>query len=143
MIRTIEQLGAHITTASVDVTDEEQVTAWLSDHTRAGRPPVRGIIHAAGSVHDQLLVNMSEADFAKVVAAKITGTRVLHDAFEHHDLEFFVMFGSAGRPSPRRARGTTPPPTPFSTPSRTTARRRASQRSPSGGGRGRWEWSKS
>ena len=30
------------------------------------------------------------------VAPKITGTRVLHDAFKGHDLEFFVMFGSAG-----------------------------------------------
>ena len=39
---------------------------------------------------------MSEDDFAKVVAPKITGTRVLHDAFKDHDLEFFVMFGSAG-----------------------------------------------
>ena len=30
------------------------------------------------------------------MAPKITGTRVLHDAFKDHDLEFFVMFGSAG-----------------------------------------------
>ena len=45
---------------------------------------------------DQLLVNMSEDDFATVMAPKITGTRVLHDAFRGHDLEFFVMFGSAG-----------------------------------------------
>jgi NAD(P)-dependent dehydrogenase (short-subunit alcohol dehydrogenase family)/acyl carrier protein len=95
-IRKVEQIGARITTASVDVTDDDQVTAWLSDHIRAGGPPIRGIIHAAGSVHDQLLVNMSEDDFAKVVASKITGTRLLHNAFEHHDLEFFVMFGSAG-----------------------------------------------
>ncbi|MET0456282.1 MAG: type I polyketide synthase [Mycobacterium sp.] len=95
-IRTIERLGAHVTTASVDVTDEECLSAWLTRHTRAGGPPVRGVIHAAGAVHDQLLVNMSEDDYAKVVAPKITGTRVLHDAFEHHDLEFFVMFGSAG-----------------------------------------------
>ena len=85
-----------MTTASVDVTDEECLSAWLTSHTRAGGPPVRGVIHAAGAVHDQLLVNMSEDDYAKVVAPKITGTRVLHDAFEHHDLEFFVMFGSAG-----------------------------------------------
>ena len=39
---------------------------------------------------------MSEADFAKVMAPKVTGTRVLHEAFHDHDLEFFVMFGSAG-----------------------------------------------
>ena len=74
----------------------DQVQTWLSDHVRDGGRPVRGIVHAAGSVDDQLLVNMGEADFAKVMAPKITGTRVLHDAFTDHDLEFFVMFGSAG-----------------------------------------------
>ena len=95
-IRTIERLGVQIATASVDVTDADQVTTWLSDHTRGGGRPVRGIVHAAGSVDDQLLVNMSESDFAKVVAPKVTGTRVLHDVFQDHELEFFVMFGSAG-----------------------------------------------
>lgn len=95
-IRAIERLGAHITTASVDVTDVEQVRVWLSNHTREGGRPVRGIVHAAGLVDDQLLVNMREDDFAKVLAPKIIGTRVLHDTFIDHDLEFFVMFGSAG-----------------------------------------------
>ena len=41
-------------------------------------------------------MNTSEVDFAKVMAPKIIGTRVLHDTFKDHDLEFFVMFGSAG-----------------------------------------------
>ena len=39
---------------------------------------------------------MTESDFTAVMAPKVIGTRVLHDAFEGHDLEFFVMFGSAG-----------------------------------------------
>lgn len=95
-IRAIERLGAHVTSASVDITDAAQVKAWISDHTRGGGRPVRGIVHAAGSVADQLLVNMTEDDFAKVLAPKIIGTRVLHDTFKDHDLEFFVMFGSAG-----------------------------------------------
>src|SRR5262249_14230826 len=73
-----------------------QVKAWLSNHIREGGRPVRGIIHAAGSVDDQLLVNMSAADFAKVMAPKVAGTRALHGVFEGHDLDFFVMFGSAG-----------------------------------------------
>ncbi|OBK23641.1 polyketide synthase [Mycobacterium asiaticum] len=95
-IRKIERIGAQVVTASVDITDAHQVQSWLDDYTRQGGREVRGIVHAAGSVHDQLLVNISEADFAKVLAPKITGTRVLHNAFQHHDLEFFVMFGSAG-----------------------------------------------
>jgi acyl transferase domain-containing protein/acyl carrier protein len=95
-IRKIEHLGAQVTTASVDITDVDQVKTWLSDHITDGGRPVRGIIHAAGSVDDQLLVNMTEADFSKVLAPKTIGTRVLHNAFEGRDLEFFVMFGSAG-----------------------------------------------
>jgi acyl transferase domain-containing protein/NAD(P)-dependent dehydrogenase (short-subunit alcohol dehydrogenase family)/acyl carrier protein len=95
-LQMIERLGAHIETASVDVTIADEVTTWLSEHISRGGRPVRGIVHAAGSVNDQLLVNMREEDYAKVTAPKITGTRVLHDAFEGQDLDFFVMFGSAG-----------------------------------------------
>ena len=95
-IRKIERLGAQVTTASVDITDVDQVENWLSNHLREGGRPVRGIVHAAGSVDDQLLVNMTEADFTKVLAPKTVGTRLLHNAFQGHDLEFFVMFGSAG-----------------------------------------------
>lgn len=96
VIRAVERLGAHVDTASVDVTVAGEVQAWLGDHDRAGGRPVRGIIHAAGVVDDQLLVNMSEHDFAKVLAPKVTGTWALHDAFKEHELDFFVLFGSAG-----------------------------------------------
>ncbi|MCV7228013.1 type I polyketide synthase [Mycolicibacterium komossense] len=95
-IRAIERLGVQIATVSIDVADSEQVSGWLRNHMEEGGRPVRGIIHAAGSVNDQLLVNMSEDDFAKVMAPKVMGTQVLHDTFKDHDLEFFVMFGSAG-----------------------------------------------
>lgn len=95
-VQAIERLGVQIATASVDVADRDQVTTWLAEHIRDGGRPVRGVVHAAGTVNDQLLVNLSEADFATVMAPKVTGTRVLHDALKDHDLEFFVMFGSAG-----------------------------------------------
>jgi hypothetical protein len=39
---------------------------------------------------------MTEDDFTKVMAPKVTGAGVLHKAFRGSDLEFFVMFGSAG-----------------------------------------------
>jgi acyl transferase domain-containing protein/acyl carrier protein len=96
MIRKIENLGAHVTTASVDITDVDQVQAWVTGHLRDGGRPVRGIVHAAGSVDDRLLVNMTETDFTTVMAPKVAGARVLHETFHDHDLEFFVMFGSAG-----------------------------------------------
>ncbi|MDO0976209.1 type I polyketide synthase [Mycolicibacterium frederiksbergense] len=95
-LRMIERLGAHIETASVDVTVADDVTSWLTDHLSRGGRPVRGVVHAAGLVSDQLLINMREEDYAKVTAPKIIGARVLHHAFEGHNLDFFVMFGSAG-----------------------------------------------
>ena len=95
-VRKLEQLGAQVTAASIDVTDADQLKAWLSDFMQEGGPPVRGVIHAAGSVSDHLLVNMTETTFAEVIAPKIAGTRALHDTFRDHDLEFFIMFGSVG-----------------------------------------------
>ena len=75
-IKAIERLGAQISTASVDVSDGAQVAAWLRDHIDSGGRPIRGVVHAAGSVDDQPLVNMSESDFAAVLAPKVTGARV-------------------------------------------------------------------
>ncbi|MHA0286052.1 type I polyketide synthase [Mycobacterium sp. C3-094] len=95
-IRRIERLGAHVRCVAVDITDAEHVERWRDEHDRAGSPPIRGIVHAAGSVDDRLLVSMTEEDFATVMAPKVIGTRLLHNAFEKADLDFFVMFGSAG-----------------------------------------------
>ncbi|MDX1872288.1 type I polyketide synthase [Mycolicibacterium sp. 120266] len=95
-IRAVERLGAQVDTACVDVTDAHQVRDWLHRHLRSGGRPVRGIIHAAGVVDDQLLINMSDDDFLKVLSPKISGTWALHDAFIEENLDFFVLFGSAG-----------------------------------------------
>uniref|UniRef100_V5XF08 Polyketide synthase n=2 Tax=Mycobacteriaceae TaxID=1762 RepID=V5XF08_MYCNE len=94
--RLIERLGAQIETVSADITDAEEMNRWLTGHLRGGGRPVRGIVHAAGSVNDQLIVNMSEQDYARVLGPKVTGARVLHDVFAGHELDFFVLFGSAG-----------------------------------------------
>lgn len=95
-VSALRRLGVDVTTAAVDVADADQVSAWLADHTRAGGRTVRGVVHAAGAVDDHLLVDVDRADFEAVLAPKVTGTRVLHNVFRDHDLEFFVMFGSAG-----------------------------------------------
>ncbi|MEH3138949.1 MAG: type I polyketide synthase [Mycobacterium kyogaense] len=95
-IRRIERLGAQVRSVAVDITDAESVERWRDEHEDSGGPPIRGIVHAAGSVDDRLLVSMTEEDFATVMAPKVVGTRLLHNAFEKENLDFFVMFGSAG-----------------------------------------------
>jgi acyl transferase domain-containing protein/acyl carrier protein len=95
-LRMIERLGAQIETASVDVTVADDVTRWLAEHLAGGGRPIRGVVHTAGSVRDQLLVNMAEDDYVSVTAPKIVGTRVLDEVLGDQNLDFFVMFGSAG-----------------------------------------------
>ena len=58
-IRRIERLGAQVRCAAVDITDAEQVERWRDEYLQGGLPPIRGIVHAAGSVDDRLLVNMT------------------------------------------------------------------------------------
>ena len=66
---------------------------------------------------------MTEVDFTKVMAPKITGARVLHNAFREQRSGVLrdVRVGGIGR-SPRPAKATTPPRTRSSTPSRTTGK---------------------
>jgi acyl transferase domain-containing protein/acyl carrier protein len=83
-----------ILVSRTDIASTEQVAAVLS---RAGvtLPPVRGVIHAAGTLDDGVLLQQNWARFAKVLAAKVEGAWNLHEQTQHLDLDFFVMFSSA------------------------------------------------
>jgi acyl transferase domain-containing protein len=98
-IRAIETQGASVTTASVDVTDAQQMAALFA---RFGStlPQLRGVIHAAtSSVHafgtgSVSLTELSLADFVGMLRAKVHGTWILHDLTRSLDLDFFVGFSS-------------------------------------------------
>jgi len=57
-------------------------------------PPVLGIVHAAGLVEDQLVLQTTLESFNHVLAPKIAGTLALHQAFLPKTVEFFHMFSS-------------------------------------------------
>jgi acyl carrier protein len=70
----------------------------------AAMPSVRGIIHAAGSLADGVLLSQSWSQFASLFPAKIEGAENLHRLTQSMDLDFFVLFsagasliGSAGQ----------------------------------------------
>jgi acyl carrier protein len=66
----------------------------LGDIAR-NRPPLRGIVHAAGVVEDGVLLEQSWERFAAVMRAKVEGSWVLHRLTRGVDLDFFVLFSSA------------------------------------------------
>ena len=95
-IREIEAKGASVYLAQVDSADEEQLPAFLRRYEDEGWPPIMGVVHAAGTVRDQLLVNMDDEAFRSVSRPKIQGAALLHRLFAHAPLDFFILYSSTG-----------------------------------------------
>jgi acyl carrier protein len=58
------------------------------------RPPIRGVIHSAGTARPRLLGQSDNAEFLSVLPAKVAGAWNLHTAFADTPLDFFVLFSS-------------------------------------------------
>ncbi|HEY1805016.1 MAG TPA: SDR family NAD(P)-dependent oxidoreductase [Terracidiphilus sp.] len=94
---TIERLrasGARISIAQCDVSIETDLAAVLN-RSALQMPPLRGIIHAAGTLDDGALHRQTWSRFQAVMAAKVYGASNLHRMASHLQLDFFVLFSSA------------------------------------------------
>jgi acyl transferase domain-containing protein/alpha-beta hydrolase superfamily lysophospholipase len=93
-VRRLETAGARVQVFVVDVAEASamgQVFATI----HATLPPLRGVIHAAGTLNDGLLDQQSLERFAQVAAPKIAGAWLLHHLTRAVSLDFFVLFSSA------------------------------------------------
>jgi aryl carrier-like protein len=79
--------------AQADVADAQQLAQVLSQ-VASKMAPLRGILHAAGTVDDGMLPEQTMARFASVMAPKVRGTWNLHTLTAKTPLDFFVMFSS-------------------------------------------------
>ena len=93
-IRGIEKLGAVVEAVSLDATDSAALGAFVRERREHHIPPFRGIIHAAGSVQDQIMVRMTKDQLDQVLRPKVLGAWSLHEAFADEPLEFFTLFSS-------------------------------------------------
>lgn len=91
-----EGRGVRVHCAAVDSADEAQLRAWFAEHQRLRRPPIGGVVHAAGVVEDELMLRMSRDTFQRVMRPKLNSGWLLHRLFADTPLEFFVLFGSVG-----------------------------------------------
>jgi myxalamid-type polyketide synthase MxaE and MxaD len=94
-VRALEALGASVHLAPVDVTDEAALREFLDAFQREGWPPIRGVVHAAGTVHYGPLVQTTPAQLDEVLRSKVTGAWLLHRLLADEPLDFFVLFASA------------------------------------------------
>lgn len=90
----LAQNGVTVRPFTADVTQAAEITAVL-DQARHTMPPLHGVIHAAGILDDALLLQLTSAQLAQVMAPKVLGAWHLHQATQDDPLDFFILFSSA------------------------------------------------
>ncbi|KAI1132296.1 polyketide synthase [Nemania abortiva] len=86
--------GISIQLVTCDVSDREQVNRAVQE--AASKSTVRGVFNFAVSYQDISFDKMTEDMFHKGMAAKVLGTKNLHEATAQLPLDFFVMTSSLG-----------------------------------------------
>jgi myxalamid-type polyketide synthase MxaB len=94
VVAQLEQLGARVCVQSCDISRPDDVDKLLNDMVRLSLPTLRGIVHAAGVLDDDTLLQLSWNRFATVLAPKIDGSWNLHQLTKNLRLDFFVLFSS-------------------------------------------------
>jgi acyl transferase domain-containing protein/acyl carrier protein len=103
-IREMRALGAVIRTVSADVSQPEDVRRILAGFG-GDLPALRGILHAAAVVDDELIAKVDPAHLTKVMAPKAYGALNLHRETASANLDFFVMFSSIASLLPQPGHG--------------------------------------
>jgi len=100
-IHELEAAGVTVRYASLDVADEQQLSAFVQDLRRQQQPAIRGIIHAASVWQDQRgqslvrpLINLDAEAVQAVFRPKVVGSWQLYRLFRDAELDFFVLFSS-------------------------------------------------
>jgi NAD(P)-dependent dehydrogenase (short-subunit alcohol dehydrogenase family) len=94
MVEELAEKGVVVRSVTCDVSDREQVLRAMKD-ANADRP-VRGVLNFAVSYQDISFDKMTAEKFHQGMAAKVQGTKNLHDATTSLTLDFFAMVSSFG-----------------------------------------------
>lgn len=86
--------SAQVTSLSVDAADRE-ATQRLLEAIRRDMPPLKGVVHAAMTLDDELLGRLDHERFRAVLAPKVAGAWNLHQLTADDDLDLFVLCSSA------------------------------------------------
>ena len=92
-ISKLQQQGAEVKVVQADVCDFKaisEVFQQIDSHTK----PLKGIVHAAGTVGFQTIQQMELTELEQVMAPKIIGGWILHELTQNKQIDFFVSFSS-------------------------------------------------
>ena len=86
----LRQRGVKVEVAQLDVSSSEALAACL----KQPRPPIAGVIHAAGVLDDAMLLDQTREKFERVFQTKVLGAYHLHQHTLGCELDFFVLYSS-------------------------------------------------
>lgn len=89
----LRSAGVQIVDARCDVTRWEEVQS-LIDRIRGEMPPLKGVVHGAMVLDDELLTVLDETRFRKALDPKLLGAWNLHAATRDLPLDEFIGFSS-------------------------------------------------
>ena len=89
----LRRLGADLQSLVADVADRAELSAALAT-LRAERPPLGGVVHAAGALADAMVRNLTIEAITTVLRAKLQGTLLLDELLADTPLDFFVVTSS-------------------------------------------------
>lgn len=93
LISHLKKTGVTVTIFQGDVSNPKECEALVK--ILAGlQYPLKGIIHAAGSLDDGAVMSLDSERLQKIIAPKLTGAFNLHTLTTEYDLDFFVCFSS-------------------------------------------------
>jgi len=90
----LRRKGVRVRVIAADAAEPADVRRALDDLETA-MPPLRGIVHAAGVLHDALVGDQTWESFRRVLRPKVLGAWNLHEQTARNELDFFVLFSSA------------------------------------------------
>ncbi|UMP07614.1 beta-ketoacyl reductase [Amycolatopsis sp. EV170708-02-1] len=93
-VRALEAAGVTVVVVAADIADATAVTAALDG---LDLPPIRGVVHAAGTVDSTLLHDLDDETLRAVMRPKLSGALVLDELFPPGSLDFLVFFSSIGQ----------------------------------------------
>ncbi|PCC69161.1 myxalamid-type polyketide synthase MxaE and MxaD [Nannocystis exedens] len=93
-IAALAEAGAQVVVERADVADPAELARVLAS-MQLHLPPLAGVIHAAGVLHDGLVVDQDRERLRSVFGPKVRGAWNLHQATRDLPLDFFVLYSSA------------------------------------------------
>jgi len=91
----LEQLGGEVTYEAIDICDLKQLQIIVEKAQSQWGNNLDGIIHLAGTFHEQLILEETQENLAAILRPKVLGTWALHQLVKDNKGSIFINFSSA------------------------------------------------